>query len=56
MAENTGVEVEIAAPSVTVKSYFYFRSDGRHLEFGSRTTSGNGGGDIVKSGMVDNVG
>ena len=26
------------------------------LNFGSRTTSGNGGGDIVKSGMVDNVG
>ncbi len=26
------------------------------LNFGSRTTSGNVGGDIVKSGMVDNVG
>ncbi len=26
------------------------------LNFGSRKTSGNVGGDIVKSGMVDNVG
>ncbi len=26
------------------------------MNFGSRTTSGNVGGDIVKSGMVDNVG
>jgi len=26
------------------------------LNFGSQTTSGNVGGDIVKSGMVDNVG
>ncbi len=26
------------------------------LNFGIRTTSGNVGGDIVKSGMVDNVG
>ncbi len=25
------------------------------LNFGSRTTSGNVGGDMVKSGMVDNV-
>ncbi len=38
------------------KRYFHFRSDGRHLVFRQPTTSGDVRSEIVKSGMVDNVG
>ncbi len=39
-----------------VKMYFHFCFLAAIFNFGSRTTSGNIGGDIVKSDMVDNVG
>ena len=47
-------------PSVTGQKLFPQFTSGLSmaaiLNFGSRTTSGNVRGDIVKSGMVDNVG
>ncbi len=56
-----GVDVKIAAPSFCHRSKLVISTSGLMaaiLNFGSRTTSGNVRGDIVKSGMdmVDNVG
>ncbi len=58
MTENMGVEVGIAAPSVTLRLKVISTSGlmAAILNFGSRITSGNVRGDIVKSGMVDNMG
>ncbi len=56
MAENMGVEVEIAAPRHRSKVISTSGLMAAILNFGSRTTFGHVRGDIVKSGMVDNVG